>query len=102
MLQFTEEQVFQALKQVIDPELGVNIVDLGLVYEINLSDDSLHIRMTTTSRACPLNNYFVNNAKKIIKNSFGIDQNRMVIDLVWDPPWDPDMMSDEAKNRLGR
>lgn len=98
----TEGQVFQALKQVMDPELGVNIVDLGLVYKVNLPGDGLYIKMTTTSQACPLNNYFVNNAKKAIKKSLGMDENKITIDLVWDPPWDPDMMSEEAKSRLGR
>lgn len=99
---FTDEQIYEALRQVVDPELGLNIVDLGLVYEVNSADDSLYVKMTTTSQACPLNNYFLNNAKSALHNSLGIDVSKITIELVWDPPWNPDMMSDTAKSQLGR
>ncbi|HET9080503.1 MAG TPA: iron-sulfur cluster assembly protein [Trebonia sp.] len=89
------------LRDVIDPEIGVNIVDLGLVYEVRLASDGVAvIRMTLTTPGCPLGGYLtdsVNDALLGVPGVAGID-----VQIVWDPPWDPDeMMSDRAKGQLG-
>lgn len=93
------DDVVAALKQVIDPELGINIVDLGLVYEVQVLDDDILITMTMTTPACPLGSHLVDEA------IFAVEQLTRAasvdIQLVWQPAWDPMMMSPEAKQQLG-
>jgi metal-sulfur cluster biosynthetic enzyme len=89
------------LRDVIDPEIGINIVDLGLVYDIGLSaDGAVAIRMTLTTRGSQLGGYLtdaITGALRDVPSVTGID-----VQVVWDPPWDPDaMMSGWAKNQLG-
>ena len=97
----TEEQVLEALRQVIDPELGINIVDLGLVYRVEIGGGRVRVSMTMTSPACPLNAYLSEMATSAIFSS--IPQVRSAkIDLVWDPPWSPERMTEEARRRLGQ
>jgi metal-sulfur cluster biosynthetic enzyme len=95
----TETDVREALRAVIDPELGVNIVDLGLVYGIDLDADAVNVRMTMTSPACPLGDYL----KELVDASVRgrVPGVRAVsVELVWSPEWTPDMMSDEARRQL--
>ncbi|MBE3599116.1 MAG: metal-sulfur cluster assembly factor [Limnochordaceae bacterium] len=95
----TEEVVREALRQVVDPELGLNIVDLGLVYGIDVQDGKVHIRMTLTAIGCPLSfmvNEMVNQAVRQIPGVESVE-----VELVWDPPWTPDKMSEEARALLG-
>jgi metal-sulfur cluster biosynthetic enzyme len=95
----TEEIVREALKEVIDPEIGVNIVDLGMVYGIDLNEDEVKITMTLTTPMCPLSEYIdqaVNEALEIVPNLRQVEVN-----LVWTPPWNPSMMSEDAKLVLG-
>ena len=96
----TETDVREALRHVVDPEIGVNIVDLGLVYRIEVEGARARIAMTMTSPACPLADYLKDLAASAIRRHVpdvvGVD-----IDLVSEPPWDPDMMSDEARRQLG-
>lgn len=87
------------LSEVIDPELGINIVDLGLVYGVLIRDGTAWIRMTMTTPGCPLGAYFDDAVRAALTGAPGVDQ----IDLrvVWDPPWEPTMMSNDAKSVLG-
>jgi metal-sulfur cluster biosynthetic enzyme len=96
----TEEEIRHALKFVKDPEVGVNIVDLGLVYAVDIQPDTVDIQMTMTSPTCPLHAVITRNVENTIRAKF--QQARYVnIDLVWDPPWDPSMMSPKARQVLG-
>lgn len=95
------DQVRDALRQVIDPELGINIVDLGLVYGVEVVEGQVRVRMTMTTPACPMEELLTSMAHSAIMER--IPNARSVeIELVWDPPWQPEMMSDEAKSRLGQ
>ncbi|OYW11029.1 MAG: hypothetical protein B7Z55_19930, partial [Planctomycetales bacterium 12-60-4] len=92
-------EIIDALRQVIDPELMVNIVDLGLVYSINHADRKAVVEMTLTSPACPAGPQIVQQAKMVIERMSGIDEAQ--IKLTMSPPWTPDRMTDEARDQLG-
>jgi metal-sulfur cluster biosynthetic enzyme len=96
----TEDQIREILKQIYDPEIGVNIVDLGLVYNIEIKPEEVHIQLTMTSPACPLHGVITRNMDKILRQTFP-ELGPMTIELVWEPPWKPEMMSDAAKKQLG-
>ena len=87
------------LHEVIDPELGVNIVDLGLIYGVRVVDRMFHVRMTLTTPGCPLSGYIDDEVRRTLSGAPGVDDT--VTEIVWDPPWSPDMMSDLAKDQLG-
>lgn len=89
------------LRDVIDPEIGINIVDLGLVYDIGLSDDGMAaIRMTLTTPGCPLGGYIDDAIHDTLSDVPGVTD--VNVEIVWEPAWDPDeMMSDWAKDQLG-
>lgn len=92
--------VFDALHEVIDPELGVNIVDLGLVYDVTVGDEGkVAIRMTLTTPGCPLGGYLEDEINGCLRRFPSVRDVR--VDLVWDPPWRPAAMTDEAKRQLG-
>jgi len=94
-----ESAVRDVLRQVIDPELGINIVDLGLVYRIEIDGPRVRVEMTMTSPACPLGSYLTDLVDSAIR--WRIHEVAEVdIVLVWQPPWNPDLMSDEAKQQL--
>jgi metal-sulfur cluster biosynthetic enzyme len=94
----TEERVFEALRSVYDPELPVNIVDLGLIYDVGISGRNVNIKMSLTTPGCGMGATIAKQAEMAIKP---IGAKNVFVDIVWDPPWNPDMMSDEAKQRLG-
>jgi metal-sulfur cluster biosynthetic enzyme len=96
----TEEQIRNGLREVDDPEIGINIVDLGLVYGIDISSSGVHIKMTMTTPACPLHSYLSDASEKAIRSRFP-NVGTINIELVWDPPWDPAKMSAAAKHQLG-
>lgn len=91
----------ELLREVIDPEIGINIIDLGLVYDIGLSGGGVAmIRMTLTTPGCPLGGYIDDAIRDTLRGTLGV--NDVDVQIVWDPPWDPDaMMSDGAKEQLG-
>lgn len=95
----TEEEIRDALREVVDPELGVNIVDLGLVYGIAIDGTAVRITMTMTSPACPLRDYLQTLVETAITDRIP-DAATIVIDIVDDPPWSEEMMSDEARRHL--
>ncbi len=95
----TKTDVRKALKKVIDPEIGINIVDMGLIYEVKVEQDVALVRMTLTVPGCPLANMLTMQAQKAAQGVEGIKDAK--VELTWDPPWNPKMMSDEAKRKLG-
>ena len=96
----TAPDIREALRQVLDPEIGVNIVDLGLVYRIEVDGARVRIAMTMTSPACPLAGYLKDLVTSAIRDRVP-DVTEVDIVVEWEPPWDPDMMSDEARRQLG-
>ena len=94
-----EEQVMEALRQVDDPELGINIVDLGLVYEVAIQDETVHIEYTLTTMGCPIGPMIEAQIKQLIEPIEGVNQ--VDAEMVLTPPWTPDKMSEEAKAALG-
>ncbi|HWM82209.1 MAG TPA: metal-sulfur cluster assembly factor [Pseudolabrys sp.] len=95
--------VKEALRVVIDPELGYNIVDLGLIYDVAVEDGGnggiAHVAMTTTTRGCPATSYLQNGAEDAAASVPGIAS--VDVTLTYDPPWTPEMMTDDAKQHLG-
>ena len=96
----TDTDIREALRHVVDPEIGVNIVDLGLVYRVEVEGARARIAMTMTSPACPLVDYLKDLVTSAIRERVP-DVVDVDISLEWEPPWDPDMMSDEARRQLG-
>ena len=99
-----EDKIREALKQVIDPELFVNIVDLGLIYDITLEEQedgqsNVSIDMTMTSPACPAGPQLVANSKSVVGQIEGVGE--VEIKIVMDPAWTPDRMTEDAKDQLG-
>jgi metal-sulfur cluster biosynthetic enzyme len=96
----TEDQVLEALKHVIDPELGINIVDLGLVYEVDIGQDGMvHVEYTLTTMGCPIGPLIEQQMQSLMANVEGVKG--FEAEMVLRPPWSPEMMSEEAKAALG-
>ncbi len=96
---WTAEAVRDVLRHVIDPELHINIVDLGLVYGVAVADGKVEVKMTLTSPGCPYGPYLLHQVKDTCLALKGItDAN---IEVVWDPPWGPDKMTEEVRLELG-
>ena len=93
------EQIVQTLKNVVDPELGINIVDLGLVYGIEVRDGTVHITYTLTTMGCPIGPLIEAEMKQFVSGVEGVDE--IEAEMVLRPPWTPEMMSEEAKFALG-
>jgi len=96
----TAEAVRGALRRVIDPEVGINVVDLGLVYDVRVEDGNVGVAMTMTTPACPLGEILTEQAEAAIRQQVP-GAGSVTVDLVWEPPWRPAMMSDAAKAQLG-
>ncbi|MGZ8582291.1 MAG: metal-sulfur cluster assembly factor [Actinomycetota bacterium] len=96
----TRDAVFEALKNVFDPELGLNIVDLGLVYDVQVHDDGgVDIQYSLTTMGCPIGPMIEDQMRSFLRGIPGVDEVRP--EFVLRPPWTPEMMSDEAKAALG-
>ena len=99
----SEDQVRNSLKQCMDPEVPLSIVDMGLIYGIDISENNdVNIKMTMTTQGCPLHETMVDDVKRYTKKVSGVNSDN--VDIVWDPPWTMDKMSDEAKammNKMG-
>ncbi|HEY8695335.1 MAG TPA: iron-sulfur cluster assembly protein [Chloroflexota bacterium] len=96
----TTEDIREALKQVYDPELSVNVVDLGLVYGTEIDDQgNVRVTMTLTSPGCPIGPMVGEMVQDALAPLDGVKQ--VDVDVVWTPPWRPDMMSEDAKLELG-
>ena len=97
----TEEMILTAIKAVIDPELGLNIVDLGLIYSVDIAEDGrIAITMTLTTPGCPLHASFAQEIERVLWQSIP-DLTVVQVELVWDPPWNPVMISPEGRTLLG-
>lgn len=95
----TSETVRDALRQVVDPELHMNIIDLGLVYDIAVENGAANVKMTLTSPGCPYGPYLLHQVNEAARSVVGIvDAN---VEVVWEPPWGPDKMTEEARLELG-
>ncbi|MFB6318121.1 SUF system Fe-S cluster assembly protein [Saccharicrinis sp. FJH54] len=95
-----EEEIVKQLRTVFDPEIPVNIYDLGLIYSIDVKDDnSVEIEMTLTAPACPAADFIMDEVNDKVNAVGGIKG--VTVNLVFDPPWDKDMMSEEARLELG-
>ncbi len=97
-----EEALVEALKQVIDPELNINIVDLGLVYEVRRTEESsakVTVSMTLTSPACPAGPQIIQQAKMALERLDDVDE--ASIQLTMTPPWSPELMTEDARDELG-
>lgn len=92
----SEDDVFEAMKDVVDPELGINVVDLGLVYGVNLDEEIATIDMTLTSAACPLTDVIEDQTQLALDGV--VDSFR--INWVWMPPWGPDKITDDGREQL--
>ena len=99
MSKVTGEQVRASLKQCMDPEIPISIVDLGLIYDIDISEkNDVNIKMTMTTKGCPLHDTMVDDVKRYTRKVVGV--NNVNVDIVWDPPWSMDKISDEAKSMM--
>lgn len=96
-----KEAIIEELKQVLDPELNINIVDLGLIYNIAINQEKgkVDIQMTLTTPGCPLSFVFEEWIPEAVKKVEGVKE--VFIDLVWEPAWSPDKISDDTKEMMG-
>ena len=93
------EQVRESLKNCMDPEVPLSIIDMGLIYGIDIAENNdVNIKMTMTTKGCPLHETMVDDVKRFTKKVSGV--NNVNVDIVWDPPWTMDKMSDEAKAKM--
>ncbi|MDQ3856798.1 MAG: metal-sulfur cluster assembly factor [Chloroflexota bacterium] len=95
----TVEEITEALKDVYDPEIGVNIVDLGLVYNVEQEDSRVDVQMTLTSMGCPAGPILVSQVEEVVGSLDGVED--VGVEIVWSPAWNPSMMSEDAKLELG-
>jgi metal-sulfur cluster biosynthetic enzyme len=98
--QVTKEQVFSELRKCMDPEVPVNVVDLGLIYGVNVSDkNNVDIKMTMTTRGCPMHDTLVSDVKRYLNKLEGIGS--VNVEIVWDPPWSIEKMNPAVREKLG-
>lgn len=95
----TPEVVKDALKQVLDPELGYNVVDLGLVYDVDVEGSLVRVLLTTTTKGCPATAFIRDAVEERASAVPGVI--RADVTMTWEPPWNPEKMSDEAKTHFG-
>lgn len=96
----TDDVIFEALKEVYDPEIGINIVDLGLVYGIDVKENSdIEVTMTLTSMGCPLGPVIIQDIQQTVARLDGSGET--FVRIVWSPPWTPDRMTEDARDELG-
>lgn len=94
-----KETILDALKQVYDPEIPVDIVNLGLVYEVTVDGGRVGIKMTTTAPGCPMGNFIAAAAERAVRRLETVEE--VHVELVYDPPWNMEMVSEEGRRALG-
>ena len=99
MGEITKERVLEVLKNVIDPEIGLNIVDLGFIYKVDIKGENVKIEMTLTNPGCPMHSMFVHQVETALKSAF--EDADVEIRMVFDTPWTPERMSKDARKKLG-
>ena len=95
----TKESVMKALEGCIDPELGINVVDMGLIYDVDVKKDSVHVKMTLTNPGCPMAGMIARDVEETVKGLDGVKS--ADVELVWEPRWTPERLSEKAKRMLG-
>ena len=95
----TQEEVLEALKTVYDPEIPINVVDLGLVYEVKVNGANVYVQMTLTAPGCGMGPHIAQQAEWAVADVEGVED--VQIEMVFDPPWSPDRISEEAKASMG-
>ncbi len=95
----TEEDVYEALEEVIDPELGLDFVSLGLVYDVEIEQEDVYVTFTLTTPACPIGPQVSEQMKEFVGDLPGVSS--VHPKMIFDPPWSPEMMTDDAKFALG-
>ncbi len=95
----TKKHILELLKSVMDPEIELNIVDLGLIYNLEIEDKKINIDMTLSTPACPLGDAIVINVKETLKQHY--PDYEVNVNVVFDPPWNPSLISEEGKAKLG-
>jgi metal-sulfur cluster biosynthetic enzyme len=95
----TKEQVMDVLHACYDPEIPINLVDMGLIYDVQIDDDRVNVVMTLTARGCPAHSFISEDVRARLAEIPGVKS--VHVQVVWDPPWDPSRLSEAAKRRLG-
>lgn len=95
----TQEEVVEAIKECYDPEIPINIYDLGLIYQIDAKPESVHIKMTLTAAACPAAQSLPEQVRQKVSTLLGVKQ--VQVEVTFDPPWSPEKISSEGRKRLG-
>lgn len=95
----TKEQIYEILGDIYDPEIPIDIVNLGLIYGVSIEDKKVNVNMTMTSPGCPSAHQLVTEARLLIEDLPDVEEAN--VEVVWDPPWTPEMMSEAAKESLG-
>lgn len=94
-----EEKIWESLSNCYDPEIPVNIVDLGLVYDVQIDNSHVNVKMTLTARGCPMHSQISEDVKSKLLTVEGVTEAN--VEIVWDPPWNPQMISESARKKLG-
>ena len=94
-----EALILETLRHVVDPEIDCNIVDLGLIYGTRIEGGKVTVQMTLTTHGCPMHESIAWGVKNALRSLEGVDEAE--VEVVWDPPWRPAMMSDEGRARIG-
>ena len=95
----TRDEVLEALKEVFDPEIPVNVVDLGLVYDLDVQDNDVSVKMTLTFAGCGMGPYIAQQAEWRIAEMEAVED--VNVEMVYEPPWTPDMITEDGKKQLG-
>jgi metal-sulfur cluster biosynthetic enzyme len=98
-LELDDKIVLETLRQIVDPELGCNIVDLGLIYDVQIDDAKVSVKMTLTSAGCPMQASIASGVQTALLGLEGVEEAN--VELVFDPPWNPAMMSEHGRSALG-
>jgi metal-sulfur cluster biosynthetic enzyme len=97
--ELTTEAIYESLKTVFDPEIPVNVVDLGLIYDVKVTKGDVYVQMTLTAAGCGMGPFIAQQAEWAIQDIEGVED--VEIELVFEPPWSPDLISEEARSQLG-
>lgn len=95
----TEEEIFDALREVDDPELGINLVDLGLIYGVEIENSKVQVEMTLTTPGCPMHSLIARQVWKAVDDLDGVSE--AAVRIVWEPRWTPERLSPAARQKLG-
>jgi metal-sulfur cluster biosynthetic enzyme len=99
MTEIKKEDVLNALSEIYDPEIPINIVDMGLIYKVEVDgQNNVNVDMTMTTRGCPMHSFMVAQAQKRIEKMDGVG--KVNVNLVWNPPWSPDMISQKIREQM--